>query len=222
MSWCRKVTEIFLHILTPLLCIAGNIVNFCWHQYIRDNGIYIPWRRTCELPIFSSALQHIYVSMTEWDWMKIYMDIQQAPCNLIASVWRHFGIQVECKSLDECHSVCEVCLTTLTYFRSNINMRYPSLVGGVSAVVATVNQRAMHDAFWKVPSELEDAKHITKSIATFIAKDSHLYSLIENKCFGAIIHILEPRYRIPSQHIFTYTRLFNAFKAEVSLESYLL
>lgn len=53
----------------------------------------------------------------------------------------------------------------------------------------------------------ERAKKITQSIATFIAKDLHHYSFVENPGFRVLLHTLEPRYRIPSLSFFTDTTI---------------
>ena len=48
-------------------------------------------------------------------------------------------------------------------------------------------------------------KRTTNYITTFIAKDLHPYSVVENQGFRAVLHTLEPRYSDPSQRYFTDT-----------------
>ena len=51
----------------------------------------------------------------------------------------------------------------------------------------------------KLPQSGNRAMAIMKTIGVFIAKDTRLYSVVENEGFQHMINMLEPRYDLPSR-----------------------
>lgn len=59
---------------------------------------------------------------------------------------------------------------------------------------------------------------ITDAIAYFICKDIQPYRVVENEGFKQLVHILDPRYKIPQRAFFTDTQipaLYSKVKTEV-------
>ena len=55
----------------------------------------------------------------------------------------------------------------------------------------------------KLPHSSSRGKAISGAILQFIVKDLHPFSVVQNSGFQNLLHILEPRYTIPSRHHFS-------------------
>jgi tRNA (cytidine32/guanosine34-2'-O)-methyltransferase len=55
----------------------------------------------------------------------------------------------------------------------------------------------------KLSRQSTHAEIITRAIGLFIAQDLWPYSIVENEGFRNMIHVLEPRYEIPSRPYFS-------------------
>ncbi|XP_065096446.2 E3 SUMO-protein ligase ZBED1-like [Paramisgurnus dabryanus] len=151
----------------------------------------------------------------------------RTPSSLKADIWKYFGFyEVEGgNELDKSHTICRLCRTKLKYFGNTKNMRnhitrfHPEEEKQMAGPSVAANQRTIEQTILsKLPPGSERAKRITKSIATFIAKDLRPYSVVENQGFCAMLHTLEPRYNVPSRRYFTDTaipKLYNETKNEV-------
>ena len=69
--------------------------------------------------------------------------------------------------------------------------------------VANASQRTIEQVVARLQPNSERAKRITKSIASFIALDLRLHSVVENVGFQMMVFTVEPRYKIPSRRYFT-------------------
>lgn len=68
------------------------------------------------------------------------------------------------------------------------------------------------------PTDSNRAKDITAAIGTFIAADMRPYSVVENAGFKNMLHVIEPRYNIPSRAHFSQTvipALYQKTKAQI-------
>ncbi|XP_019752911.1 uncharacterized protein LOC109532507 [Hippocampus comes] len=55
------------------------------------------------------------------------------------------------------------------------------------------------------------AMAITKATGYFICKDLQPYSMVDNDRFRQLVHVLEPRYKIPDRSVFTYKHIPNLY-----------
>lgn len=70
--------------------------------------------------------------------------------------------------------------------------------------ITKVGQLRLQVAFkTKLSRQSTHAEIITRAIGLFIAQDLWPYSIVENEGFRNMIHVLEPRYEIPSRPYFS-------------------
>uniref|UniRef100_A0A673J6Y6 BED-type domain-containing protein n=1 Tax=Sinocyclocheilus rhinocerous TaxID=307959 RepID=A0A673J6Y6_9TELE len=134
-----------------------------------------------------------------------------APATLKADVWKHFGfLETEKdgkRTLDKSYTMCRMCEVKIKYFGNTTNMRNHlqrchADVNAEGPVVAA-NQTTLP----------QKARKITKSIAVYIASDLRPYSVVEGRGFRAMMHTMDPRYKIPSRRFFAETVIPNLYQS---------
>uniref|UniRef100_A0A8C4SQW8 BED-type domain-containing protein n=1 Tax=Erpetoichthys calabaricus TaxID=27687 RepID=A0A8C4SQW8_ERPCA len=138
-------------------------------------------------------------------------NIQPAPSSFKADVWAHFGFYNIV--------ICKLCKAKIKYFGNTTNLRthmarhHPEDANEVQPKVRNIpgDQRTLHQCC-KLPTNSEQAKKITQSIACFISKDLRPYSVVENEGFRYMLKTVEPRYAIPSRQLFTKKKVAEALK----------
>lgn len=125
--------------------------------------------------------------------------------------------------------MCKVFGTKFKYFRNTTNMKkhitwfhsalekQPSGTDHTHCRFHSKNPQASS----KASTNSEKAKRITRSVAGFIAKELHPYSVVDNQGFRTMLQVLDPRFSVPSRHYFSDTAipaLYRETKAQI-LES---
>ncbi|KAG1925191.1 zinc finger BED domain-containing protein [Pimephales promelas] len=153
-----------------------------------------------------------------------------APPTSKANVWAHFGFN--CKPgtnevVDKTKVVCKHCHTVLKYCNNTTNLRnhlarhHADLMQQKQSSVAKpddAKQTQLDKAFHcKYPSGSVRAQKITRSVAVYICKDLHPYSVVDNVGFKYMVITLEPRYVIPTRKHITEVAIPNLY-VEVNTE----
>lgn len=150
--------------------------------------------------------------------------------NAKSEVWKHFGFRKKGESLDKTVAICKTCETEMKYTGNTTNManhikrRHSTdlvrsnrnanvTAGSESSCLPSIFQQ-------KLPMNSKRAKEVTAAIANFICKDLRPYCVVENDGFRELMHVVEPRYVIPSRQYFSQTcipALYSEVKAHVQL-----
>lgn len=89
------------------------------------------------------------------------------------------------------------CCGNTTNLLNHLNRRPPETP---SAQSPEPNQTALEKAFVvKLRANSPCGKKISDAVATFIHKDMHPYSDVENDGFRQLVNMLEPRYLLPTR-----------------------
>ena len=142
-----------------------------------------------------------------------------------SSVWNHFGFLKENDGpVDKTKVACKLCpmKTILKYSGNTTNLtdhlrrkhskflKEQSESTSSDAKAATVmqtthsSQQVLSTMFSaKLPHSSSRAKAISGAILQFIVKDLRPFSVVQNSGFQNLLHVLEPRYTIPSRQHFS-------------------
>lgn len=103
--------------------------------------------------------------------------------------------------------VCKICQAEISYCRNTTNLRNHLTRYHSMLTLAFDNKpfgtklklkRKLRDSL-TLPADSPRAIKITEAIATFVCKDLHPYSVMENECIKWLVQVLEPHY-IMVQH----------------------
>uniref|UniRef100_A0A671PSY3 BED-type domain-containing protein n=1 Tax=Sinocyclocheilus anshuiensis TaxID=1608454 RepID=A0A671PSY3_9TELE len=148
--------------------------------------------------------------------------ITAAPATLKADVWKHFGFLEKEKdgkrTLDKSYTMCRMCEVKIKYFGNTTNMRNHlqrchADVNAEGPVVAANQATLPASILTTLLANSQRARKITKSIAEYIASDLHPYSVVEGRGFRAMMHTMDPRYKIPSRRFFAETVIPNLYQS---------
>ncbi|XP_051964154.1 zinc finger BED domain-containing protein 4-like [Xyrauchen texanus] len=162
------------------------------------------------------------------------------PLSFKSKVWKHYGFYKKDGRLDKTDAICKLCRASVKYTGSTTNLishlkrRHGVVVEEASASapaspascsdspVATSSKSGKKsiEGFFHAPLANNSTRStaITDAIALFICKDIQPYSVTENEGFKHLLHVLEPRYKIPNRKLFSdkqipalydKTRVFN-------------
>ncbi|KAL6491014.1 hypothetical protein MHYP_G00013590 [Metynnis hypsauchen] len=147
-----------------------------------------------------------------------------------SNVWQYFGFFKRGGQLDKTHAICKQCRGAIKYVSSTTNLAThmkrrhgvdisaaatPSFSSDPAETRATLSSskggdRSIASLFRQnTPLAANSARSqaITDAIAYFICKDIQSYSVVENEGFKELVHILDPRYKIPQRAFFTDTQI---------------
>ena len=143
-----------------------------------------------------------------------------------SKVWEHFGFPIITEEdgstqVDRNTTVCRGCATPIKYTGSTTNMathirrHHPNYelsrtskentLASSSSTTSPGQLRILESFNSKLAPTSQRAQSITRSIGKFIALDMRPYSVVENKGFKDLLHVLEPKYTIPSRPHITDT-----------------
>lgn len=153
-----------------------------------------------------------------------------------SKVWTVFGFYKKEGKLDRSHAICKLCRASLTYSGSTTNLdqharrkhgqeygKFKTHTNEQELAASTEprTRNAMSNLFMQLGHNSARAKEITASIARFIAKGLCPYNIVEWEGFQDLIHVLEPRYKIPSRNHMTnicMPELYAQVKSQVEKE----
>ncbi|XP_077386781.1 E3 SUMO-protein ligase ZBED1-like [Festucalex cinctus] len=169
--------------------------------------------------------------------------ICNAPATFKSYVWKHYGFAKKDGKLDKTFVICKECRVKKPYNGSTTNMQThlkrihhiaDSTNKCTTAASASSSSSDTGDGLSKSGQEdkksftsyfggplagnSDRAMAITKAIAYFICKDMQPYSVVENEGFRQLVHVLEPRYKIPDRSVFTdkhISDLYNKVRSEI-------
>ncbi|CAM4722270.1 unnamed protein product [Leuciscus chuanchicus] len=151
-------------------------------------------------------------------------EIIYSPLSFKSKVWKHYGFYKKDGRLDKTDAICKMCRASVKYTGSTTNLishlkRRHGVVVEASASapafsvscsdspVATSSKSGEKsiESFFHAPLANNSARctAITDAIALFICKDIQPYSVTENEGFKHLLHVLEPRYKIPNRKLFS-------------------
>lgn len=142
-----------------------------------------------------------------------------------ASVWQHFGFVKESDIVDKKRVACKLCRTILKYSSNTTNLNdhlrrwHPSIGTDTKSKTdksktseklsnpssSSTNPTSTLATIFpaKISPTSQRGKSITSAISQFIVRDLRPYSIVENIGFKNLIHVLEPKYTIPSRQHFS-------------------
>ncbi|XP_068756392.1 E3 SUMO-protein ligase ZBED1-like [Montipora capricornis] len=138
-----------------------------------------------------------------------------------SSVWNHFGFLKENDGPVDKYSGNTTNLTDHLRRKHSKFLKEQSESTSSDAKAATVmqtthsSQQVLSTMFSaKLPHSSSRAKAISGAILQFIVKDLRPFSVVENSGFQNLLHVLEPRYTIPSRQHFSDKALPELYEAE--------
>ena len=140
-----------------------------------------------------------------------------------SSVWNLFGFLKENDGpVNKTRVACKLCpVKTILKYRGNTTNLTDHLQGkhskflkersestssdakGVTVKQTTHSSKQVPSTIFsaKLPHSSSKAKAISGAILQFIVKDLRLFSVVQNSGFQNLLHVLEPRYTIPSRQL---------------------
>ena len=124
-----------------------------------------------------------------------------------SSVWNHSGCLKENDGpVDKTRVACKLCpVKTILKYSGNTSESTSSDAKAATVKQTTHSSKQVLSTLFsaKLPHSSSRAKAISGTILQFIVKDLRPFSVVQNSGFQNILHVLEPRYTIPSRQHFS-------------------
>jgi tRNA (cytidine32/guanosine34-2'-O)-methyltransferase len=142
-------------------------------------------------------------------------EIAYPPSTFRSAVWQHFGYPIEEKDgnrvVAKTRTICRKCFKTLPQVMGNTsNMQmhmqrhHPEISLSGAKKLPQQQQSTLTNIFEKkLPINSDRAQKIKRAIGLFMALDMRPFSVVENEGFRNLLHLLEPRYEMPSRAHFS-------------------
>jgi len=139
--------------------------------------------------------------------------IYDAPFITKSNVWKHFGFRKNAGKLDKSVALCKLCRAEIKYtggttnFATHLKRRHEIDLSSPTSTQpkasCSKSEESLSPFFQKLNHNSKRAQSVTAAITKFICKDLRPYSVVENEGFRDLVHLLEPRYVIPSRPHFS-------------------